>query len=174
MCLFAQSLLINFLATLQGAWQFSFVKVGDKTTWKAVGVLDWVYSTGCFGVCVTACLGSALLPQFSSAKVEASSGNAPCELQWTCLDIGTRKGRRKPHCEGFGRLGNEEMKEVSAYGWDWDFFGVGWRQEMISVAVYDKIVVQDRSHSGVICTYMMKGMRWGRRRGMKLFGFLKK
>lgn len=90
---------------------FSFVKVGDKTTWRAVGF--WIgFILQAVLVCVTACLGSALLPQFSSAEMEASSGNAPCELQWTCLDTGTRRGRRKPHCKVFGKvLGDWAMKK---------------------------------------------------------------
>lgn len=96
-CLVAQSLLKNFLAALQGAWRFTLWR------WETRQLEElWFYSASCL-VRVTACLGSALLPQFSSAEVEGSSGNALCELHdlpGHCL----REGGESPIAKFLGRF----------------------------------------------------------------------
>lgn len=110
-CLIAESLLKNFWATLQGAWRFT-VRRWEKRQLKELWGFWIGFILQAVLVCVTACLGTALLPQFSSAEVEASSGNALCEVQWTSLDTGTGRGRRKSHCKVYGKVsGDWAMKK---------------------------------------------------------------
>lgn len=74
--------------------------------------------------------------------------------------------------EGCRGLDNEEdgRKCLLIVGTETFLGGGGETEEVVSVAVCDeRRAVCDRPHSEVICTYTMKGMRWVRRRGMKLF-----
>lgn len=114
-CLVAQSLLKNFLATLQGEWLFTLWGwVGDKTAQRAVGVLDWVYSSSCFGVCDS--LGSCLLRQKPAQGMLCVSCSDP---PWK-LALG--KGGESPTAKFLGDWAMEKWRNVC----QWLGLGLFW------------------------------------------------
>lgn len=96
---------------------FHFVRVGDKTTHRAVGF--WVgFILQAVLVCVTACLGQP-------AEAEGSPGNALCELQGPPWTLALGEGGESPTAECFGRLSNEEMRECLPVASTETFLGWG-------------------------------------------------
>lgn len=116
----------NFLTALQGAWCFTLWRW--ETRQRAVGVLDWVYSAGCFGVCDSLSGGSpsVLLCWGRSQLRECSlwaAVNLPGHWHW--------EQEQKAPLQSFWETGQWRNKGMSASGWDWDFFGEGGDQRWV-------------------------------------------
>lgn len=84
--------------------------------------------------------------------------------------MNTVTGRRNPHCKGRLQRTRQERGWRSSGSWDWDFsWGEDETEEVVSAGVCkERRTVWIRLHSGVIRTYVMKGMVGSRRKGMKL------